>query len=127
VLLDYAWFHANSSRTTHPVGRLRPNAFGLYDMHGNVREWVLDFYSPKAYAGNAKGEPAMSPEGPAQGTVHVARGGDYDSAAEELRCAARGFEEDWWVFEDPNDPRSKWWLPKRPFIGFRVVFEIGEK
>jgi formylglycine-generating enzyme required for sulfatase activity len=95
-LEDHAWFEDNSDDMIQEVGKKKPNPWGLYDTLGNVMEWVLDFYSPATYAENAKGKPAVSPEGPAKGTVHVARGGAYLSSAGDLRCAARGFEELKW-------------------------------
>ncbi len=124
---DYAWFEDNSDEKTQEVGRKKPNPWGLYDMLGNVCEWVMDFYSPTAYAEDAQRKPAVAPQGPAKGKVHVARGGHYDSPAADLRCAARAFEEPWWSYEDPRDPKSKWFLPKRTFIGFRVAREIEQR
>ena len=96
-------------------------------MAGNVREWVLDFYHPATYAENAKSKPAIAPEGPSRGQYHVARGGAYHSPARDLRSAARAVEEDWWRFGDPNEPKSRWFLPKSTFIGFRVAREIEPK
>ena len=125
-LADFAWYEANSDGETHEVAKKKPNTWGLYDMSGNVREWVYDFYSCTAY----KDAPASScrktgagvnPKGPKTSKVHVARGGDYDSSSEELRCAARAFEEEWWRSGDPQIPKSKWWLPGMDFIGFRVA------
>jgi len=64
---DVAWYAANSEDETHPVGKKKPNAWGLYDMEGNVREWVQDFYAANYYTSS----PAEDPTGPAAG----ARGG----------------------------------------------------
>jgi formylglycine-generating enzyme required for sulfatase activity len=121
---DYAWYQDNADLELHAVGTKKPNAWGLYDMQGNVREWVHDFYSPTAYKEAGRSNPAINPTGPAGGKVHVARGGFYDSPAEELRCAARAFEEDWWRMNDPQIPKSKWWLPQIDLIGFRVAASV---
>jgi formylglycine-generating enzyme required for sulfatase activity len=123
---DYAWYDATADSETSEVGKKKPNAFGLYDMSGNVREWVLDFYSPTAYAEAAKKNPAVNPKGPKTGELHVARGGDYSSPADELRCAARHFEQKWWRMGDPQIPKSIWWLPEMDIIGFRVVRSIED-
>jgi formylglycine-generating enzyme required for sulfatase activity len=117
---DYAWYEDNSDFGPGAVATKKSNAWGLYDMQGNVREWVRDFYQPTGYAGAA----AKNPTGPEDGKVHVARGGFYESPAKELRCAARAFEEDWWRMNDPQIPKSKWWLPQIDFIGFRVACSI---
>jgi len=123
-LKDYAWYKANSEFETNEVAKKKPNAWGLYDMSGNVREWVYDFYSPTAYKEAARKTPAVNPKGPKTGKVHVARGGDYNGSIEELRCAARAFEEKWWRSGDPQIPKSKWWLPEMDFIGFRVARSV---
>jgi formylglycine-generating enzyme required for sulfatase activity len=118
---DFAWYEANSDGQNHGVGKKKPNAWGLYDMLGNVREWVYDFYSPEAYSNAANKSPTVNPRGPTRGKVHVTRGGDYNSSIEELRCAARAFEEKWWRLGDPQIPKSTWWLPEMDFIGFRIA------
>jgi formylglycine-generating enzyme required for sulfatase activity len=120
-LVDFAWFEANADHETHEVAQKKPNAWDLYDMPGNVREWVYDFYSPTAYKETAGKTPLINPKGPKTGKIHVARGGDYSSPAEELRCAARAFEEKWWRSGDPQFPKSKWWLPEMDVIGFRIA------
>jgi len=120
-LNDFAWYEDNSHFEPHRVAAKNPSAWGLYDMLGNVQEWVHDFYSPTAYVERAEESPAVNPQGPSNGKVHVARGGCWDSTLAELRCAARGFEEDWWRMSDPQLPKSRWWLPQMDHIGFRVA------
>ena len=126
-LVDFASYEANSDDETGEVAKKKPNSRGLYDMLGNVREWVYDFYSPDAYKDAAQKSPAVNPRGPKSGKVHVARGGDYSSSIEELRCAARAFEEEWWRSGDPQIPKSKWWLPEMDIIGFRIASSIEPK
>ena len=126
---DFAWYDATADRQTAEVGKKKPNAWGLCDMQGNVREWVYDFYSPTAYKEAAKQTPAINPKGPdseqvAEPKVHVARGGDYNSPIAEARCAARAFEEKWWRSGDPQIPKSQWWLPEMDIIGFRVACSV---
>ena len=123
-LKEFAWYEATADSETSAVAKKKPNAWGLYDMLGNVREWVYDFYSPDAYKQAAAKTPAVNPKGPESGQVHVARGGDYNSPPAELRCAARAYEEKWWRSGDPQIPKSKWWLPEMDIIGFRVVCSV---
>jgi sulfatase modifying factor 1 len=121
---DYAWYEATADSETTEVGKKKRNAFGLYDMSGNVREWVSDFYSPTAYKDAAKKSPTVNPKGPKTGKLHVARGGDYSSSVDELRCAARELEQKWWRMGDPQIPKSIWWLPEMDIIGFRLARSI---
>ena len=73
VLGQYAWGRSNSQEGTQPVGRLRPNAWGLYDMHGNVWEWCADWYASDYYAMS----PTDDPVGPSPGTSRLLRGGSW--------------------------------------------------
>ena len=70
---EFAWYDGNSGSKTHPVGQKRPNAFGLYDMHGNVWEWCWDGYEERYYANS----PADDPLGPSQAAGRVIRGGGW--------------------------------------------------
>lgn len=87
-LRNYAWFRDNARKTTHPVGRTRPNAWALHDMQGNVSEWCNDHYD-EGYYRNGAGE---NPRGPALARYRVLRGGNWDSSAETCRSSARHFE-----------------------------------
>jgi sulfatase modifying factor 1 len=127
LLADFAWYQDTSDDMPHEVAKKKPNPWGLHDMQGNVREWVNDFYSPDTYNNNAKNSPTTNPQGPAEGEVHVTRGGSYNSPTQELRCADRVFEEEWWRFADPQFPKSRWWLPQMDHIGFRIAASIEKK
>ncbi|MBN1445325.1 MAG: formylglycine-generating enzyme family protein [Candidatus Omnitrophica bacterium] len=92
-LWEYAWYEANSEKKTYPVGQKKPNAYGLYDMHGNAWEWCSDFYRADYYTGS----PAANPQGPASGRHHAMRGGSWFNNPSHCRCAYRDWQEpDYW-------------------------------
>ncbi|MDR1043800.1 MAG: formylglycine-generating enzyme family protein [Candidatus Adiutrix sp.] len=96
----YAWYWDNSDEKTHPVGQKQPNAWGLYDMHGNVDEWVQDWY------GNYSSSSVTDPKGPSSGSDRVFRGGSWFCSAQGCRAALRfNFSPDYRV----------------DFIGFRLA------
>jgi formylglycine-generating enzyme required for sulfatase activity len=84
-LADYGWFESNAGGRTHPVGEKKPNAWGLYDMYGNVWEWCGDWYDGNYY----KESPTIDPTGPTAVTSRVLRGGSWADPAPYCRSSYR--------------------------------------
>jgi formylglycine-generating enzyme required for sulfatase activity len=94
---EMGWYVGNAGKRTHPVAQKQPNAWGLYDMHGNVAEWVTDWDGP--YSTGA----ASDPTGPAGGQTRGCRGGHANRDARAARSAPRsayppGYTNDYWGF-----------------------------
>lgn len=118
---DYAWYSANSDGQTQKVGQKKPNAFGLYDMYGNVAEWTYDQYDADAYKKQST-KVAINPVvEPTELYSNVVRGGAFNSESNALRSASRMASNPVWKQIDPQMPKSNWWFPEAPFIGFRIV------
>ena len=99
-LADYAWCNANSDGRTHAVGQKAANPWNVHDMHGNVWEWVEDWYGP--FSANAQ----VNPSGPESGSDRVLRGGSWSSDAVRCRSSIRGH----------GDPRGR-----GHGVGFRLA------
>ena len=84
-LTHYGWYSDNGEGYTHAVGQKKPNAWGLYDMHGNVWEWVQDRYDGTYY----NSSPRFDPLGPSSGSTRVFRGGFFSISAQYVRSAYR--------------------------------------
>jgi formylglycine-generating enzyme required for sulfatase activity len=118
---DYAWSTANAEEKYHKVGKKKPNAWGLYDMHGNVSELCLDQYIGDRYR-QYDGKVVESPLAVATTAYpHVVRGGAWTDEAPLLRSAARRGSSKDWKQQDPQIPQSIWYFTDADFVGFRVV------
>jgi len=117
----YAWYEGNSDGGYQKIGSKEPNALGLFDIHGNVAEWTMDQYDENYYE-QFEGETADNPWlKPTELYPRSLRGGSWQDAPEELRCAARRGSVAKWKQHDPQLPKSLWWLTNAPFVGFRLV------
>lgn len=117
----YAWFKDNSEEQFQKAGMKLPNAWGLYDMLGNVSEWTLDHYDEKRMEnmGASSDNPFVEPN-----KAHypkVIRGGGFSDEVIQLRSADRSKSDPLMNRRDPQIPKSKWWLTDAASVGFRIV------
>jgi formylglycine-generating enzyme required for sulfatase activity len=119
---DYAWYKKNSpqgaftSGTYHTVGTRKPNAWGLYDILGNVMEWTLDQYVP--YTAAAQQNPLTRAT---KAYPHAVRGGSWNDEPAVVTCTARVASEASWKRQDPQLPKSVWYMTDAQWLGFRLV------
>lgn len=104
----YVWYKDNANQSTHKIGTKKPNELGLYDMSGNVCEYVQDFFSLTTYTEEAQ----WNPKGAEEGTSRVYRGGSYERPAWQVRLASR-------YGSDPSVRRIE--------NGFRLAMDICEE
>jgi len=122
-LKEHAHFKDNSGNKYHNVKELKPNAWGLYDMLGNLSEWTLDQYDAGAYQKLDDKDPTIPPGAK---YPRVARGGSYLDDATMLRCANRIPSHADWNKRDPQIPKSRWWLTEAMYMGFRIVRPVKQ-
>lgn len=115
-LEDFAWFAENSGNRYFKVAQKKPNALGIYDMIGNVSEWVLDHYQEKR--SNLNPHEAVFIDKYADAVV---KGGNFRTEKKDLSGQYRIPADPIWNRRDPQIPKSKWWNADAPFVGFRIV------
>ena len=119
---DYAWHFDNGDDSYHPVGAKKPNPWGLFDMHGNVAEWVVDRFRPDGYVWPQEDGAVRAPiDWPDELYPRVVRGGSYDDDPDRLRSAARSRSKPGWKVQDPQIPKSIWYHTDARHVGFRIV------
>jgi formylglycine-generating enzyme required for sulfatase activity len=134
TLAEYSWYIDDSNikdgdTAYRKVGTLKPNQWGLYDMHGNVANWVIDAYDAnwyKQFAGKGIVSWHDVINWPSKQYPRVFRGGAYDMEAEDCRSAARHHSTNEMNNKDPQLPRSPHWLTDGFSLGFRVVAPLKE-
>jgi formylglycine-generating enzyme required for sulfatase activity len=123
---QYAWTYENSDYQYAKVGQKLPNAFGIYDVLGNVAEWTLDYYEEDFYSGE-KDSIAKNPWNiPRKLHPRVYRGGSYDDDAVDVSSLKRGVSGLYLQKNDPQIPKSFWWYTDAAFIGFRIVSPVKQ-
>jgi formylglycine-generating enzyme required for sulfatase activity len=118
AIAEAGYSKANSGAKFHAVKEKKANAWGLYDMLGNLSEWTIDQYDIAYYQRIATKDPITTPGAKYPRTT---KGGSYLDDATQLRCSNRIPSDTKWNQRDPQIPKSRWWLTDGMFVGFRVV------
>lgn len=118
VLATNAVYKDNAQGKFHLVKSKQPNAWGVYDMLGNLSEWTLDQYDPEYYTKIRDKDPITTPGPKYPRTV---RGGSFQDDVSVLRCSNRIPSDPKWNQRDPQIPKSRWWLTDGMFVGIRLV------
>jgi formylglycine-generating enzyme required for sulfatase activity len=120
-LVDVAWYADNSDNKYYKVAQKKPNDLGIYDMLGNVSEWVLDHYQVKR--SDLPPNKAVFIDKYADAVV---KGGNFRSLASDLTGDYRIPADPIWNRRDPQIPKSKWWNADAPFVGFRILRPLNQ-
>ena len=116
---NYAWYKDNSGGKYQKVGQKEPNKWGIFDMLGNVSEWVADSYEENIFKSRKlRSDPFIFNKNK---YPKVYRGGSWNDDPDELLSNKRFYSNSRLQERDPQIPKSKWWNTDSPHIGFRVV------
>ncbi len=131
LLDEHAWYFDNADYERQTVGQKLPNPWGLYDMYGNVAEWVLDQHADTGYD-HIEGESVtveQSYRQPKNVEPRTLRGGGFLAGSEECRSASRKGSDGDWRMSDPNQPQSPWWYTEEDAepVGFRLVRPLNNQ
>jgi formylglycine-generating enzyme required for sulfatase activity len=119
---EYAWYEQNSDFKYQKIGKKKPNPWGLYDIYGNVVEWVLDQYDPDFYKQCVTLGTVSDPWNKATKPYpHSVRGGSWDDEVSRCRSTARRGSDRSWKMQDPQLPKSIWFHSDAQWVGFRLV------
>jgi len=121
---DFAWYYKNSGEKYQKVGQKKPNPWGLFDMHGNVMEWTADQFEADYFA-RIKDNPVNPFLKPEKLYPRSVRGGGWDDDPDKLRSAARRGSDASWKHQDPQLPKSIWYLTDAQWLGFRIVRPVA--
>ena len=118
---NYAWLGGDAGSHYQKPAQKKPNAWGIYDMHGNVQEWTLDQYVLNRRAHFGKDKVTNPWVRATQPYPHVTKGGHWKQPAKGLKASARYQSSAAWKMIDPQDPKSLWYHTSAAFLGMRVV------
>ncbi|MBT8183795.1 MAG: formylglycine-generating enzyme family protein, partial [Eudoraea sp.] len=118
---EYAWYKVNSNNKYQKVGTKKPNAFGLFDMHGNVAEWTMDQYREEGYPDRGETLTTNPWVKPTELYPRAVRGGSWQDDAGALGAASRTGSRAAWKRIDPQIPKSRWWFTNASHVGFRII------
>ena len=118
---QYGWFGGDAASHYQKPAQKKPNAWGFYDMHGNVIEWTLDQYVPNRQTYFSK-KKVVNPWVKATTPYpHVAKGGYWKNSLKDALASGRQQSDEIWKKDDPQYPKSQWYTTREPYPGFRVV------
>jgi formylglycine-generating enzyme required for sulfatase activity len=123
-----AWYYDNSFEKYQKTGEKKSNELDVFDMLGNVAEWTADYYlTEKDYLRFLKDSTDTNPWiVPLRRHSRTVKGGSYDDNPEDCTCKARLKSKARWQARDPQIPKSRWWNPDSPFVGFRIVQPVHQ-